>query len=142
MPEPYIPHTKGGVKIAVMHDAITADVLVADAEAIECAGAESIMLTFKEGGTVNNRSGVLTIYVSNDGVNFYAYNMLVSNATNTNGQTLTRVGTITRNSAGTDVAWFSKETLGAITHFKAQVDITDGGSPTGNFSVTAAISVP
>jgi len=109
--------------------------------AIPCAGAKKIGVVFTEGGTVNNRSGVLAITVSMDGgTNFYAYNMLLSNVANTNEQQLTRVASITRNSAGTDLAWLTPETLGTITSLKATVTVTDGASPTGNFTVYLAIS--
>jgi hypothetical protein len=120
-----------------MHSAITA---TATSVAQLAAGAKAIMVEFTEGGTVLNRSGILIITVSNDGgTNFYAYSMLISNAANTNTQTLIRVASITRNAAGTDLCWLTPETLGGITHIKATVTITDGGTPTGNFTVKAAI---
>lgn len=133
-------YSQGIVYKPTIHNAITADVLVADAKAEICAGAKAISLAFIQGGTVNNRSGVLTVYVSNDGTNFYQYNMLIDNVTNTNAQTKTRIATKTRASAGGDILFFDPETLGAITHFKVQVDITDGALPTGNFTVVAAIT--
>ena len=105
------------------------------------AGARGIGIEFTEGGTVNNRSGDLTITVSFDGgTNYRNYSMLISNTTNTNAQTLTRVASVTRNSAGTDILWLSPETLGGITHIKATVTVSDGASPTGNFSVKATIT--
>ena len=105
------------------------------------AGARGIGIEFTEGGTVNNRSGDLTITVSFDGgTNYRDYSMLISNTTNTNAQTLTRVASVTRNSAGTDILWLSPETLGGITHIKATVTVSDGVSPTGNFSVKATIT--
>ncbi|MCX6724248.1 MAG: hypothetical protein NT155_03715 [Candidatus Staskawiczbacteria bacterium] len=108
--------------------------------AVPCAGAKKIAIQLTEAGSVNNRSGVLTITVSLDGgTTFQAYSMLVSNAANTNGQTLTRVASITRASAGTDICFLTPETLGAITHIKTTVTITDGATPAGIFTVIAAI---
>ncbi len=136
MPQ-HLTHSEGIVYLPVMHSAITA---TATSVAQLAAGAKAIMIEFTEAGTVNNRSGVLTITVSLDGgTNYRAYSMLISNAANTNGQTLTRVASITRASAGTDICWLTSETLGGITHIKATVTITDGASPTGNFTVKAAI---
>ena len=134
-----LPYTAGAVDNQKIYDEITADALFAAAKVIPCFGAKAIALQLIEGGTVNNRSGVLSIQVSGDGTNFTTYSMLISNTTNTNSQTLTRVASLTRNSAGNDVIFFSPETLGAITHFKAQIDITDSAAPTGNFTLIANI---
>jgi len=133
-------YVKGIVYNQLVHDAIEADVLVADAKAVLCAGAKAIMLTLTEAGSVNNRSGVATVWVSNDGTNFCQYNMLIDNLANTNSQTLTRVSSKTRASAGTDVLFFDPMTLGGITHFKVQIDITDGASPVGTFTVKATVA--
>jgi len=133
----HITFVDGIVYLPVLHSSILA---TATSVAHLTAGAKAIMLEFTEAGTVNNRSGVLTITVSSDGgTNFRAYSMLLSNAANTNGQTLTRVASITRATAGTDICWLSPETLGGITHIKAVVTITDGASPTGTFTVKASI---
>ncbi len=134
-----MPYEKGAVEKILVHDEIEAEVLEASAIAHPCPGAKSIMLQLTEGGTVLNRSGVLTLYVSNDGEKFTAYNMLIENAANSNSQTLKRVATVTRAAAGTDIMWLTPETLGAITYFKAQIAITDGATPTGNFSLIATI---
>lgn len=42
---------------------------------------------------ISTGNGAFTVEVSNDGVIWTAFNMLVDNVTNTNGQTLTRVST-------------------------------------------------
>ena len=91
----YHSYTKGIVKKELPHSEIIA---TATSDAIPCAGAKAIMIALTEGGTVNNRSGVLTITVSNDGENFHAYNMLIDNTANTNGEQLTRVASKTLNS--------------------------------------------
>lgn len=133
-------YTTGVVYRKTVHDAITADVLAADAVAQICAGAKAIALELTEGGTVNNRSAVFKVYISVDnGATFFQYNMIISNVANTNVQTLTRVASVTRSSAGTDIVFFDPATLGAITHFKVEVDVTDGASPTGSFSVKSSI---
>jgi len=129
----------GIVDGVLIHDQITADVAVGDAKAIGCVGAKNISITITEGGTVLNRSGDFTFFVSVDGTNFYAYSMMIDNVTNSNVQTITRVASKTRAAAGTDVLFFTPETLGGITHFKVVVDVTDGGTPTGWFTVKAAI---
>lgn len=107
--------------------------------AADIQGAKGVLIVFTEAGTVNNRSGVLTITISSDGTNFYAYNMLLSNAANTNSQTLTRVLSITRAAAGTDICWLTPETLAGISHIKATLTKTDGADPTGTFTVKAYV---
>jgi hypothetical protein len=129
------------VKVATLNSAITASVLVAAAIAEEIAGAKSVGIQFTEGGTVNNRSGVLAIYLSYDGGStFVLCNMLIDNLANTNSQNLTRVASKTRAAAGTDVLFIDPAALSGATHIKAQVDITDGAAPTGSFTVVASIT--
>lgn len=133
----HITYEKGIVMLPVLHNAITA---TTTSLMQLCAGAKAIMIEFTEAGTVNNRSGVLTITVSSDyGTTFRAYSMLIDNVANANTETLTRVASKTRNSAGTDILWLDPQTLGGITHIKAVVTKTDGATPTGNFSVKASI---
>jgi hypothetical protein len=133
----HLTYSTGIVYTPVMHNAITA---TATSVTQLVAGAKGVMVQYTEGGVVLNRSGILTITVSCDGGTTYqAYSMLISNAANTNSQTLIRVASITRNSAGTDICWLTPETLAGITHIRATVTITDGGTPTGNFTVKAAV---
>lgn len=133
-------YTPGLVFRKTIHSAITATVAEASVKPELCAGAKAISIVITEGGTVNNRSGAFTFYVSNDGVTFVAYNMVIDNVTNTNGQNLTRIASKTRNAAGSDVLFFDPATLGGITYFKVVPTITDGGAPTGNFTVEANIA--
>ena len=126
----------GVVEIVTTESAITAD---NTALAVPCAGAKKIGIVLTEGGTVLNRSGVLTITVSLDGTNFYAYSMLIDNVANSNAQQLTRVASKTRAAAGTDILWLTPETLGPIVAIKTNLAITDGGTPTGNFTIKAII---
>lgn len=138
--ENYIPVLPNQVVIEKIHNAITASVVLEDAEAIPCAGAKSIALAITEAGTVNNRQGDFTVYVSVDSANYTQYKMLIDNVTNTNAQNLTRVATKNRAVAGTDVLFFDPGTLGGITRIKIVPTITDGALPTGNFTVKASIS--
>lgn len=131
-----LSYIKGVAKKVIALDEI---VETTESDAVPCIGAKAIMLTLVEGGTVLNRSGELTITVSNDGEDFYDYNMLIDNVANSNAEQLTRVASKTRNSAGGDLLFFSKETLGAINYFKVKVTLTDGGTPTGNFTVNATV---
>lgn len=48
--------------------------------------------------SIASGNGVFTVEVSNDGTNWVAFNMLIDNVTNTNGQTLTRVASKTLSS--------------------------------------------
>ena len=97
------------------------------------------MIVFTETATVLNRSGVLTITVSSDGTNFYAYSMLLSNTATANSETLTRVASVTRAAAGTDLLWMEPKTIGAINYIKAAIDITDTTTPSGTFTVKIAV---
>lgn len=103
------------------------------------AGAKSVIIELAGVGIVT-RELVLSVSVSCDGgTNFRPYNMILSNAANTNGQNPTRVASITRDATGVDVAWLSPETLGAITHIQATMVLTDSGTPEGIFSINVNI---
>jgi hypothetical protein len=135
-----IPYVAGIVEHIVAHDAIEATVLIADVKPILVAGAKTIAISLTEGGTVNNRSGVLTVFISVDGgVTFQATNMLIDNVTNTNAQTPTRVASKTRAAAGTDVLFLDPIVVGSITHIKTVLAITDTADPTGNFTVDISV---
>lgn len=53
---------------------------------------------------ITSGNGVFTVDVSNDGTNWIAYNRLTTNVTNTNGQTDTRVASVTLSSSTSAVA--------------------------------------
>lgn len=129
------------IQSVVVHNAITADVAVGDAVDIPCIGAKAIALTLTEAGSVNNRSCVMTVYVSIDmGVTYVAYNLLIDNVANINTQeAYTHVGSKTRAAAGTDVVFLDPMTLGGITHFKVDMNVTDGADPAGTYTVKASI---
>lgn len=136
-----LPYTPNDVELIVVHDAISADVALAAAEKIPCHGAKGIMLEFSADVDIANRQCDFTVYVSNDGSTFEQYNMLISNVTNTQSQTLTRVATLNQAAASAvDVQWFTPETLGGITHFKVVANVTDAASPAGTFTVKASIT--
>ena len=140
MPRHYT-YSKGIVYRNTLHSAITADVLVADAVPAVVAGARAIGVMFKENGTVNNRSGVLTLWGSMDGGTTYVQlNMLISNEANTHSENLERVSSVTRAAAGADLIFLEELVAASLTHLKAQVDITDGSTPTGSFTVEAVIT--
>lgn len=132
MTRDYKTYTGGVVDIWTAHDAITEDTT---SDAVPIEGARKVMIVFTEGGTVNNRQADLTVTVSGDGTNFYDYSMLIDNTTNTNAQTLTRVATKNRAAKGTDLLFMTPPTLGGIVAMKVKLDVTDGESPTGNFTV-------
>lgn len=118
-------------QLVTAHNAITE---TATSDAIYVSDCQKLVVDFTEGGTVNNRSGVLTVTGSVDGSDYHAFNMLIDNVANTNGQTITRVASKTRATAGSDILALD---LSAF-HFqsiKVTVTITDGAAPTGNFTV-------
>lgn len=140
MPRHYT-YSKGIVYRNTLHSAITADVLVADAVPVVVAGARGIGVMFKENGVVLNRSGVLTLWGSMDGGTTYVQlNMLVTNTINGITEGLTRVASVTRAAAGSDLVFLDPMVAASLTHLKAQVDITDGSTPTGSFTVEAVIT--
>jgi hypothetical protein len=57
------------------------------------------------GASVTSGNGVFVIQISNDNVNWATYNRLTSNSTNTNGQTDTRVASVTVSSNASSFAF-------------------------------------
>jgi hypothetical protein len=137
----HLTYSKGIVYTPILHNAIAVSTspLTVDSNVQLVAGARSVMFELT-GASITTRSAVFTVTVSCDGgTNFRTYSMLMSDAANTNTQTLVRVASITRNATGTDICWMTPETLGSITHIKATLVITDTGTPAGTFTVKAAI---
>jgi hypothetical protein len=64
------------------------------------AGRASVQLV---ASSVTSGNAVFTVDVSNDGVNWTAYNRMTTNATNTNGQTDTRVASVTLSADGSSI---------------------------------------
>lgn len=121
--------------ISNVFEAVTAD---ATSEAIECVGAKAIGIEFTEGGTVLNRSGVLTVLGSMDnGTNFRAYNLLIDNVVGDNTKTVARLASKTRAAAGTDL--LGMDMILPFTHIKLSLDITDGATPTGTYTANVLV---
>lgn len=70
----------------------------------EVGSAEGRSIEFIANG-ISSGNGVFTVEVSNDGSNWVTYNRLVSNATNTNSQTDTRVGSVTLSSNANSIVF-------------------------------------
>lgn len=89
---------------AVMVDAssvdITANTILADVSM-----RTKMSLQFVASG-VSSGNGVFTVEVSNDGINWVAYNRLTTNVTNTNAQNDTRVASITLSSNTSSIVFF------------------------------------
>jgi hypothetical protein len=102
--------------------------------AIDVSDVSRMTIAVSSAGTFNNRSGVLTVTASVDGTNYAAYNMLISNATNTNGQTLTRVAATTAISTTAQCAFYFIDTT-PFKFMKFLMTVSDTSTPTGNFSV-------
>lgn len=78
------------------------------------------------GSAISSGNGVFTVEVSNDGSNWIAYSRLTTNATNTNGQTDTRVASITVNSNTSAVVSFPVGDV--FSFFRVKVVPTTDGS--------------
>ncbi len=103
-----------------------------------CSGAKSISLFFTETLDSSAKEATLTVTVSADGTNFHAYNMLITNTAESNAETLIRVASVARQANGTDILWFTPETLGAINYFKVVVTI-DATVGNGSFAVMGVV---
>lgn len=82
--------------------------------------------------SVTSGNGVFTVEVSNDGSNWVAYNKLTTNVTNTNGQTDTRVASVTLNSNTSSVVSLPEN----FAFFRVKV----AASIDGAYSATAFIT--
>lgn len=109
-----------------MLDAVTADTT---SDMVDVSMREKLSLQFTAAGIISG-NGVFTVLVSNDGVNFVAYNRLTSNVTNTNVQTDTRIASVTLNSNTSVMVFFP---IGDhFRYIKVAVDRTTDG----NYSAT------
>jgi len=70
-------------------------------------------------------TGAFTFSVSNDGTNWVAYNRLVSNVTNTNVQTDTRVATVTLGTASSQIFFFPVGDY--FRYIRCELDVTTDG---------------
>lgn len=103
--------------------------------AVQIDDVDKCTLVITSAGTFNARSGVATVTVSYDGTNYVSYNMLIPNLTNTNGQMLTRVASTTAINTTGQMAVYQMVDMMPVKFIKVLLTITDGGSPTGNFTV-------
>ncbi len=88
---------------SVLINASTVD--VAAGGTADVSMREKMSLQFVASG-ITSGNGVFTVEVSNDGTNWVAYNRLTTNATNTNGQTDTRVASVTLSSNTSSIVFF------------------------------------
>ncbi len=77
---------------------------------------------------ITSGNGVFTVQISNDGTNWVTYNRLTTNVTNTNGQTDTRVASITLSTAGTSSAFALFPVGDHFKYLRVNVDITTDGT--------------
>lgn len=134
-----IPYSPGKVTSRTITDAIEATVAYTAAKSENVAGAKSVMLQFIASATISDRSAVLKVYGTCDGTNWTQINLLTSNATPTAGNDLTRVSSVTRNSAGADLIAIDPAMLGALKEIRVDVEITDSTLPVGTISVVCNV---
>lgn len=134
-----IPYSSGKVTSRTITDAIEATVAYTAAKSENVAGAKSVMLQFIASATISDRSAVLKVYGTCDGTNWTQINLLTSNATPTAGNDLTRVSSVTRNSAGADLIAIDPAMLGALKEIRVDVAITDSTLPVGTISVVCNV---
>lgn len=134
-------YVKNEVNVVPAIDAVTT---TTTSNAILVAGAKAIGLeVYSEAvSETQDRAGNFKITASMDGgTTFRTYNMLLSNATNSNEQNLTRVATLalTAGSAQNAIAWLDPMTLGAITHIKVVFTRTTEGTK-GTFTSNVSVA--
>lgn len=95
--------------------------------AINVSGAKKIMLALTR---TNHSSGntVYTVTVSLNGVDFYAYNKLISNVANTNAQTPIRVASVT--SSSNETVLLTLDPMDCFVAIKVVATITTDGKAT------------
>ena len=101
-------------------------------DAFEVGSATGVSLQFVA-SAISSGNGVFTVLVSNDGVNYIAYNRLVSNVTNTNGQTDTRVASVTLSSNTNAVVFIPASD--AFKFIKVVATVTTDGAYSANLFV-------
>jgi hypothetical protein len=84
----------------------------------------AMTMQFK-GASISSGNGVFTVEVSNDGLSWTVYSRLNSNVTNTNGQTDTRVASVTVNSNASTVVSVPTSDMFAFWRVKV-IPTTDG----------------
>lgn len=85
--------------------ALSAVTATTTSEAIDVSMRTKLSLQFTA-ASISSGNGVFSVSVSNDGTNFVTYNRLTTNVTNTNGQTDTRVASVTLSSNTSSIVFF------------------------------------
>lgn len=85
-----------------MLDAITADTT---SDAVDVSMRHKLSLQLTASG-ITGGNCAFSVLVSNDGVNFVTYNRITTNVTNTNGQTDTRVASVSLSSNTSVMVFF------------------------------------
>lgn len=106
-------------------DAIVAATATATSEEIVIAGAKKITLALTR---ANHSAGstAFSVEVSLDGVTYVAFNKLISNVTNTNAQSLTRVASVSLSSNTTTFVSMDLENDAFYTMKVTATETTDG----------------
>lgn len=100
--------------------------------AFEVGSATGLSLQFVASG-ISSGNGVFTVIVSNDGTNWIAYNRMITNVTNTNAQTDTRVANVTLSSNTNAFAFIP--TSDAFKYIAVTVTRTTDGTYSANLFV-------
>jgi hypothetical protein len=98
----------GGPGQQVLTHAINTAVATTTSDAIDVKNAKRITL-YLQRSVHSAGSTDFTVTVSGDDVTYIGYNKLITNVANTNGQTLTRVATVSLSSNTTSMVSFSVE---------------------------------
>ena len=120
--------------------ALAAKTADATSEAIDILGAKKVLIEFIEGGTVLNRAAALSVTGAVEaGGTHVTLNTLVDNVVNDNTKTYpAHVASKSRSSAGRDILALDLSFF-PVEEIKIVLDVTDGETPTGNFTVNVIV---
>lgn len=110
---------------AVVVKKIFEDTASGASEEIMIAGAKKVTLFLKRSNHAAG-SSAFDVDVSCDGTNYVDYNKLISNVTNTNAQTETRVGSVTLSSNTTSIVSLDLEKDAFLSMKLNVTETTDG----------------
>ena len=106
------------------YKALDAVIVTSTSDEISLVDAKKVTFFFKADVTSGN--GVFKVEVSPDGEEWVQYNKLISNIANTNGQTLTRVATVTLSTDTTET--YSMDVTDCFQYCKVTVTRTTDGT--------------
>jgi len=110
----------------------------AESEKQLIAGARAVAVQL-EGHDLQNREATLKIRTSLDGGETWRlHRLLIETGPTSNG--LDYIEEKTLSSSGRNLTYLAPETLGALTHIKARLEITDTDNPEGYFNVKVTIA--